>query len=88
MVTVFRFTASWCQPCKTLAKILEQEGIDIPVVDIDEQADLAKKYGIRSVPTIVIEQSNGDFELIVGASLSNYHKDVIHGILDASESRS
>ena len=88
MVTLFRFTASWCQPCKMLAKILEQENIDIPVVDIDKQPELAKKYGIRSVPTIVIEQPNGDFELIVGASLSNYHKDVIHAILDSSESRS
>lgn len=88
MVKVFRFTASWCQPCKTLAKILEQEGIDIPVYDIDQHPELARKYNIRSVPTIVIEQPNGDTELIVGASLSNYHKDVIHGILDASTPRS
>lgn len=88
MVKLFRFTASWCQPCKMLAKVLEQENIDIPAVDIDAQPELAKKYGIRSVPTIVIEQPNGDFELIVGASLSNYHKDVIHALLDASESRS
>lgn len=88
MVKLFRFTASWCQPCKMLAKVLEQENIDIPVFDIDEHRAMAHQYGVRSVPTIVIQQPNGDFELIVGASLSNYHKDMLHAILDASESRS
>ena len=87
MVKLFRFTAHWCNPCKMLAKVLEQEGIDIPTIDVDENKELAAKYGIRSIPAIVIEQPNGSFEVISGPSLSNYHKDMLHAILDASESR-
>ena len=86
MVKVFRFTAEWCNPCKMLAKVLEQEGIDIPTVDVDKNKELAAKYGIRSIPTIVIEQDNGSFEVISGSSLSNDQKDLLHSLLDASES--
>jgi thioredoxin-like negative regulator of GroEL len=53
---LLRFTASWCQPCKALAKNLEGAdlGVEIEVIDIDEQTELAVKYGIRSVPTLVL----------------------------------
>ena len=88
MVKVFRFTAEWCNPCKMLAKVLEQEGIDIPTIDVDKNKELAAKYGIRSIPAIVIEQDNGSFEVISGSSLSNNQKDMLHAALDASESRS
>ena len=88
MVKVFRFTAEWCNPCKMLAKVLEQEGIDIPTIDVDKNKELAAKYGIRSIPAIVIEQANGSFEVISGSSLSNNQKDMLHAALDASESRS
>ena len=53
---ILRFTASWCQPCKALAKNLEAANLDIPieVVDIDVHDDLAIEYNIRSVPTLVL----------------------------------
>jgi thioredoxin 1 len=56
MKKVIRFTASWCQPCKTLSKTLENMDVKIPidVVDIDENLDVAIEYGIRSVPTLLI----------------------------------
>lgn len=52
---VYRFTASWCGPCKLLAKVLEGTdlGVDIEVVDIDENRELCEKYNIRGVPTLV-----------------------------------
>jgi thioredoxin 1 len=59
---VFYFTASWCSPCKMFRPILQQVqselGINVNIVDVDAQKDLAQKYGITSVPTIIIE-SNG-----------------------------
>lgn len=52
---VLRFTASWCQPCKALAKNLENAdlGIDVEVVDIDVHPDLVDEYMIRGVPTLL-----------------------------------
>jgi thioredoxin 1 len=62
MKRVLRFTASWCQPCKTLAKNLESVNnvysIPIEVVDIDVYPDVAMEYGIRSVPTLVMKEGN------------------------------
>ena len=62
MKKVIRFTASWCQPCKVLAKNLESvnniHNIPIEVIDIDVHQELAVEYGIRSVPTLVMKEEN------------------------------
>ena len=65
---VFRFTASWCQPCKMLARTLEDIKTDIPieVFDIDERTDLAMEYGIRGVPTLVMMDGNTEVKRLVG----------------------
>ena len=62
MKKVIRFTASWCQPCKAMASILEEIDTNIPieVVDIDAQQDVAIEYGIRGVPTLVKVDNNGN----------------------------
>jgi len=53
---VLFFTASWCQPCLAVKRILKEnpEIADrIEVVDIEENALLAKQHSIRGVPTFV-----------------------------------
>jgi len=55
---VLKFSASWCNPCKNLQKSL-QENEDVlkykvEDIDIDESLEESQKYGIRSVPTIVL----------------------------------
>lgn len=70
MKKVYRFTASWCQPCKAMAKILEGANtgnIPIEVVDIDVFPDVAAEYRIRSVPTLVMVNEDGQaLKTIVG----------------------
>jgi len=68
MKRVLRFTASWCQPCKMLAKTLDEIDTNIPieVVDIDVHSDVAMDYGIRSVPTLVLKDGNIEIKRIVG----------------------
>jgi len=63
---ILRFTASWCQPCKMLAKNLEGAtlGVPIEVVDIDVFPDVAMDYGIRSVPTLVCISETGMKKLV------------------------
>ena len=68
MKKVLRFTASWCQPCKAMAKVLEDIDTNLPieVIDIDEQSELAVDYGIRSVPTLVMVDENIEVRRMVG----------------------
>ena len=58
-----KFEASWCQPCKMLTKIMEDAADQITVqvdkIDIDENMELAKQYGIRGVPTLVLVDDEG-----------------------------
>lgn len=56
------FFATWCGPCKMLGPVLESlEGIDVVKIDVDECPDLARKYGIMSVPTLMLF-SNGELK--------------------------
>ena len=68
MKRIIRFTASWCSPCKTLAKNLESVNTDVPieVVDIDLMTETALEYGIRSVPTLVMLEENIEKKRYVG----------------------
>jgi len=58
-----KFEASWCQPCKMLTKVMEDAADKITTtvekVDIDENMELAKQYGIRGVPTMVLVDDEG-----------------------------
>ena len=56
---VVDFFANWCGPCKMLGPVLEeiaQENDDIKVckVNVDEESALAQKFGVMSIPTVLI----------------------------------
>lgn len=69
MKRILRFTASWCGPCKSLAKTLEEvnSGVPIEVIDIDVNPELAMDFGVRSVPTLVMLEENVEVKRTVGA---------------------
>ena len=53
------FWAPWCGPCRMLSPIVDQiaeERTDIKVgkINVDEQGDLAKQFGVMSIPTLVV----------------------------------
>jgi thioredoxin 1 len=66
---VIKFSASWCGPCKMLARNLEDITTNIPIenVDIDENQDAAIEYGVRGVPTmIMLDENNNEIKRMVG----------------------
>ena len=70
--TIVDFFATWCGPCKMLSPILEKveedsEGkFNVVKVDIDESLDLARKYGIMSVPTMIVFKEGQEQEKMIG----------------------
>ena len=53
------FYANWCGPCKMLAPVLEQFANDMPdvqvvKVDVDVVSDVAKEFGVVSIPTLIL----------------------------------
>ncbi|AGB02372.1 thioredoxin [Methanoregula formicica] len=59
---LFDFFATWCGPCKMQTPIIEDlakkmgDAVEIRKIDVDQHMDLAEKYGIRVVPTLIIEK--------------------------------
>ena len=56
---VLYFTATWCGPCKTFKPVVQEVNAELSLginfVDVDQQKEMAQRYGITSVPTIVVE---------------------------------
>jgi thioredoxin 1 len=55
------FSAPWCGPCRAFGPIMEQVSHEIVVekINVDEQGDLAIKYGVRNVPTVILVDGTG-----------------------------
>ena len=67
------FSAPWCSPCKMLSPVMEQVSNTIPVnkINVDEQPDFAQKYGIRSVPTVVLLEGGLEVKRHIGVKPVN-----------------
>lgn len=70
-LTLVDFSASWCMPCKMFKPIVEQLGearkdINVYNVDIDECEEIAKRYRIFSVPTLLIFKAGEKIDTSVG----------------------
>lgn len=77
------FFATWCGPCKMLTPILENikdeigDTADIYKMDIDECMDLAKSFGIMSVPTMIIFKDGEETDRLVGLKAKNIILDAL-----------
>jgi thioredoxin 1 len=68
-VKVLRFTATWCQPCKSLEAMLDttQTKMIINKIDIDEDNETPVTFGVRSVPTMVkLDENDNVISRITG----------------------
>lgn len=67
------FFASWCGPCKMLAPELEEikDKVQIMKVDIDENLELCKRFGVMSVPTLIYFKKDGTYDVHIGYMTSD-----------------
>ena len=68
-ISILRFTASWCQPCKALTSILDEVQLNVPmrVIDIDKEEHLVKEYQVRSIPALIQIRDGKVASRLVGA---------------------
>jgi len=86
-VSLVDFWAPWCGPCRMIAPVIEElaaeyEGkANICKVNTDEEQDIAVKYGIRSIPTILFFKNGEVVERMVGDASKQAFADKLNALL-------
>lgn len=70
-LTIIDFWAAWCGPCKMLSPVFQELSEEFPEVkfckvNVDEQRELAKKFGIGGIPTLVFMLDGNIAETVIG----------------------
>ncbi len=86
-VSLVDFWAPWCGPCRMIAPVIEElaeayEGkANICKVNTDEEQEIAGKYGIRSIPTIIFFKDGEVVDQMVGAASKQAFEEKLNALL-------
>lgn len=74
-IVLVEFWADWCGPCKSMMPILDQlsrryldEGVSIGKINVDKNQELATRYGIRGIPTLILFKDGEIVESKIGVT--------------------
>jgi thioredoxin 1 len=82
------FFAEWCGPCKRQTPILEElktkmgDAIDLRTIDVDQHMDLAQKYGIQVVPTLIVEKDGKVIRTFEGVTSAETLESLLKPLID------
>ena len=77
------FWADWCQPCKVIAPTLDQLAEElsgrawIAKVNVDDSGNLANRFGVRSIPTLVVFKEGKVVDQLIGAAPKDQIRDMV-----------
>ena len=67
------FWAEWCGPCRAIAPMVEELALEyqgklkVVKIDVDESTDVAARYRIQSIPTLMVFKGGEEVERVIGA---------------------
>ena len=74
---VVDFWAGWCAPCQTMAPVVEaaarnlRPGVRVAKVEVEQNPQTAGRFGIRSIPTIILFRNGQEVDRVAGAMQAN-----------------
>jgi len=77
-ITLVDFWAAWCMPCKMMAPVLNETAEDlgntakIGKLDVDSNRESSAKYGVRSIPTLILFKNGKEVNRFVGVKTKDF----------------
>jgi thioredoxin len=87
------FYADWCGPCKTVAPILDKlareyaSKVILAKVDVEAEPDAAARYGVTSIPTVILVKDGQVMATVVGAAREAEYRKRLDAMLGETETR-